>query len=201
MLTTINRVIPLQNEKVISRRTRVAISLLSTILFFYTPVQATETQNWSDKQATLSIEEYLDLLFATRFQNLNPTEPMVVDFVPNKSSQEALIFIVRPVVTPDFDLTDQTAQKKDILNQFRNNVSKQADEHLAFTRKLLADPSVAKRWAGANVEQNFAIRFVKADNVRQTVAVMSKGKTIFEKDELDAARALIKPRAGELWVE
>jgi hypothetical protein len=196
-------VIPLQN-KIISERKilRYLIPVLGAMILFLPSVQATEaSRQWSDKQAILTIEEYFDLLFATRFQNLNPAEPTSVDFVPNKSTQAALIFVVRPVVTPDVDLTDQSEAKAEIVSGFRANVIRQGSTHVALTGKLLKESSIKARWPGASVEQNFAIRFVKADNVRQTVAITSKGKTTFDQGEISAASALIKPRAGELWVE
>lgn len=194
------RVIPLRDTA--RSALPMALAIPGLMLCLATPVQSNESEPaWADKQSILSIEEYFDLLFATRFQNLNPAEPTTVDFVPNKSMADALIFIVRPVVTPDVDLTDRSEQKAEIINGFRANVNRQAATHIELTGALLKEKSVRTRWSGASVQKNFAIRFVKADNVRQTVAITSKGKTTFDKDEISAESALLKPRAGELWVE
>lgn len=195
-----NRVIPLQKDRSFSLQ--IIMPILGAIILCIPSAQAADVKRqWTDKQAILSIEEYFDLLFATRFQNLNPAEPTTVDFVPNKSAEDALIFVVRPVVTPDVDLTDRSEQKEEIVNGFRANVNRQASTHMELTGKLLKESSIKSRWTGATVEKNFAIRFVKADNVRQTVAITSNGKTTFDKAEISAASALLKPRAGELWVE
>jgi hypothetical protein len=199
MFKTISKVIPHQNQKSFARKW---VPLLSLTLFVLSPAIAADTpSSWSDKQTSLSVKEYFDLLLSTKFQNLNPAEPISVDFVPNSAKEDALIFIVRPVVTPDLDLTVESSQKSEIINNFRSNVNKQATSQLAFGRRLFEQKSVTERWTGATVERNLAIRFVRADNERKTVAITSNGKTVFEADELKTESAPIKARAGELWVE
>ncbi len=199
MFKTISKVIPLQSQKIFARK---CLPLLSLTLLAWSPAIAADTPgSWSDKQTSLSVKEYFDLLLSTKFQNLNPAEPISVDFIPNSKKEDALIFIVRPVVTPDLDLTDKSSQKSEILNNFRSNVNKQATSQLAFGRRLLEQKSVTERWSGATVERNLAIRFVRADNERATVAITSNGKTVFEADELKTESAPIRARAGGLWIE
>ncbi|GEM_PF-1442889 len=189
------------NQKAVNAIGKI-IPFLSAMIVVVAPALAAEKQaSWSDQTTQISYKEYFDLLIATKFQNLNPAEPISIEFVPNTSADDALIFIVRPVVTPDFDLTDESSQKGDILNNFRSNINKQATSQLAFGRKLMNEKSVLTRWPRATVERNLAIRFVKADNARETVAITTGGKTVFEKSEIAAETALLKPRTGELWVE
>jgi hypothetical protein len=207
----VGQVIPLRNDRKFCVRTgrrkfclstTRSISLFAIATVFLSPAWAGSTSDgWSDKPTTLSIKEYFDLFLLTKFQDLNPTEPISVNFVPNASKEDALIFIVRPVVTPDFDLTDQSSQKTEILDNFRSNVTKQAAAQIEFTRRLLAQKSVSKRWPGASVERNMAIRFVKADDERETVAITANGKTVFEKNEIVSRSAPIKARAGDNWIE
>jgi len=157
--------------------------------------------SWSDKATTVSIRDYLDLVIATNFKNLNPTEPVEVSFVPGSSPQDSLLFLVRPVVTPDVDLTDISDEKKTIIQNFRNNVNKQADAYLASSRILFSKKSVAKNWSGATAENNVAIRFVKSDNLKQTVAITKGGKTSFDQAEIQSASKSVKERAGDLWLD
>ncbi|MBX3154088.1 hypothetical protein KF728_28290 [Candidatus Obscuribacterales bacterium] len=160
---------------------------------------ALAAENWADKSTSVSIKEYFELVLASKFRNLNPTEPAEVHFVADSSPDKALLIIVRSVVTPDLDLTDDSSEKKEIVSEFRNNVSKQSDSFIASCKKLFGDQSVATRWPKASVEKNVAIRFVRSDNAKQTVALMINGKTIFEPSQIAAESKDLMNRAGEYW--
>jgi hypothetical protein len=160
---------------------------------------ALAAENWADKSTTVSIKEYFELVLASKFRNLNPTEPAEVQFIPDASPDKALLLIIRPVVTPDLDLTDDSNEKTEIVSEFRNNVSKQSDAFIASCNKLFKDQSVASRWPDATVARNVAIRFVRSDNTKETVALMVKGKTVFEPAAIAAESKELKERAGNFW--
>lgn len=162
---------------------------------------ALAAENWADKSTTVSIKEYFELVLATKFRNLNPTEPASVHFIPDASPDKALLFVVRSVVTPDLDLTDDSGEKKEIVSEFRNNISKQADSFIASCRKLFMDRSVASRWSNATVENNLAIRFVRSDDARKTVALTVNGKTTFDTAQIAEQSKDLANRAGDCWTQ
>jgi hypothetical protein len=181
---------------------RKVIPLWCAISLIATTSAASAAENWSDKPTTLTVKEYFELILACKlFRNSNPTEPASVHFVPNQAPEKALLFVIRSVVTPDFDLTDKSEEKAMIVKDFRNNVSKQADSLLSSCRKLLADPSVSSRWSNASVENNVAIRFVRSDNEKETVAITVNGQTTFDPREIASRSGGIQARAGDLWVK
>lgn len=162
---------------------------------------ALAAENWADKSTTVSIKEYFDLVIATKFRNLNPTEPASVHFIPDASPDKALLLVVRSVVTPDLDLTDVSAEKKEIVSAFRNNVSKQADAFNLSCAALFKDPSVASRWPNATVERNLAIRFVRSDDASKTVALTVNGKTTFDAAQIAEQSKDLANRAADCWAQ
>lgn len=179
---------------------RKVIPLWCALIVSLHPALAADS-TWSQSQTTLSIKEYFDLFFATRFRDSNATEPVEATFVANGSKEEALLFLLRPVVLPDVDLTDDSDEKDKIIKDFQNNVSKQADAYLTLGRTVFQDNAITKRWPGATVERNLAIRFVRSDNVKQTVALTVNGSTTFSPDQIGSQSKSIRVRAGELWLE
>lgn len=156
---------------------------------------------WAESQTAISIREYIELFLASKFRDLNSAEPVSVSFIPNESSDAALLYLVRSVVTPDLDLTDNAEQKAEIVSAFQNNISKQADRFSNSCRKLFANKSISSRWPNATVEKNLVVRFVKSDNENETVALMVDGKTTFEAAAIAAASKALRERAGDSWLE
>ncbi|MBK9143939.1 MAG: hypothetical protein IPM23_15675 [Candidatus Melainabacteria bacterium] len=147
--------------------------------------------NWAAKNAELTTDEFLNLLFRSEYQPYHTIARLKVSFVPGQSPADAVLFILAPIVVPEPDLPTGANLEKSLENQ--------ASIFRDIAARLLESPQVKKRWPGATIAKNFVIRFTDANVKGRTIAIFAADRFESESEIIEGLEGDLKPRIGEPW--
>jgi len=147
--------------------------------------------NWAAKNAELTTDEFLNLLFRSEYQPYHTIARLRVSFVPKQSPADAVLFVLAPIVVPEPDLPTRANLEKSLTNQ--------ASIFRDIAARLLGSPQVKKRWPGATIEKNFVIRFTDANEKDKTIAIFAADRFQSKPEDIETLTGDLEPRIGEPW--
>ena len=139
-----------------------------------------QSNTWADSQTKLTVADFVKLYCLSHLEFYHQRDQLDISFIPNKSPDEAVLYLVKPVVVPVDDLptrADLTASLKESARLYEKHV-----------KKIFQDPAISSRWQNVNTKDNLIIRFVStiddASKKEETIGLLSRGNLIFEKEKI-----------------
>lgn len=178
-------------ENAMSRRAYSATILLAALVLL--PLTTSRRlsgqakENWGDKTANVTNEEFLDLCFWSTLHMED--DAAYTQFCPSSAPSEAILSITHVVDVkgvPDADM--------------RRTVRKYGTSLHRIFASMLKRPAIRKRWQGANDMRALVIQFVRSDDTAETIGVMVDGETSFESADFKKAQDLVTSHGG-IWLK
>ncbi len=150
-------------------------------------------EDWGDRNAQITNEEFLDMYFNLHmhaheddhaFNSFN-----MISFCPSSSSAKALLVIIQT-----YNAKGHTTDEAEIRQQIRELASTEQKLFEAFC----ASRVISKRWKVASPKNSIVIKHVRAEDVRDILAVTFNGETSFDPADFKKAEGLVKSRGG-VW--
>jgi hypothetical protein len=148
---------------------------------------------WGDADARLTKSEFIEMYYlSTKHEHEKSTSLNsynVIQFIPSSSPEKALLY-----VTQTYNVKGHTTEEAELRRGIREIAKLEVDGF----ESSVGLPIIQKRWKVVSPRKAFVIRHVRADDIRDILAVTLDGETFFEKEDFKRAEALVKSRGG-LW--